>query len=96
MIALVYIAECRSGNIHRPLVVFLQPHDLAGLMQRKRIEEDGVRDAEYRRVRPNSNGHGDHRHGREAGRFPQHAKLVAQVPEQCFHSVHSYLIAAMN
>ena len=69
---------------------FLQTHDLAGLMQGQGIEQDGIHNAEYGGVRPDSKRQGNHGHSRKAGGLPQHAKLVAQVLKQRFHSVQAH------
>ena len=88
-IALSHIAKCCPGDIHRALMDLLQTHDLAGLMQGQRVEQDRIYHAEYRGVRPNSKRYGHHCHGGEGGRLPQHTKLVAQILKQSFHGVHS-------
>src|SRR5436309_5196992 len=43
------------------------------------LEQDGINEAEDRRVRPNAQRQRKHCHGREAGIFQQHAQAKTQV-----------------
>ena len=75
-------------------MVLLQPHYLARMPQRQRTEQNGIHNSKDRSVRPNSKRQGHHCYSREGGSLPQHAKRVAQILKQSFHSFHSHLIAA--
>jgi hypothetical protein len=61
----------------------------------KRLEQDGVHDAEDGCVRADAEGKRDNSDRGEAGRSAQHAQAVADILGQCFEEAHAERVAAV-
>src|SRR4029077_20421020 len=65
-VAFADIVKCCSSDIQRVLMLFLQNHNAARLVERQRPEQNGVHDAEDRGVGPDSERQSEDGHSREA------------------------------
>jgi hypothetical protein len=67
------------------IVLFGDLHQARCIGERKRPNENGVDDAEHRRVDRDGERHGQHDRKRETRRTTDRAERVAEIFEQCFH-----------
>src|SRR5215472_13218674 len=64
---------------------FEEPHELAGIVKRKRAQQDCVNDAEDGGVSADAEGQGDNCHGGEPASFPEVAKTEAKILQNGSH-----------
>ena len=76
---------CRYISVPRPAFPERAKRDDAvGVGEGQRLQENGVHNAEHRRVRAHSQRHDQHGDRGEAGILKEHSKGESQVLEQCF------------
>ena len=76
--------------------LFMDEHDALLSMNRERLEQDSVRDAEHRRVGADGERERQHRHRREAGALAQGAQGVAEVLDVRYPSARRAITASMR
>ncbi len=91
---LILIAPAREEGIRKIHALaaragLFKRDQLIGLFDREHPEQDGIHQAEDRRVRPDPKRQRQHRYYREARTFQQLTKSVAQILPQCIHPASS-------